>query len=124
MEILVEKARTTREADLVALGRRLGMAALVESHAALGLVRAIDSGAKLLGINNRDLQTFRTDLATTELLAPRIPAGRVIVAESGIATAAHVKRLLAAGAHAVLVGETLMRAADRAGKIAEFKSVR
>ena len=110
--------------ELVALGRRLGMEALVEAHGAEALDRAVASGARLLGVNNRDLRTFQVDLATTERLARRVPADRVLVAESGIAGAAEVRRVLAAGAQAVLVGETLMRAADRPGKIREFQAAR
>jgi indole-3-glycerol phosphate synthase len=75
-------------------------------------------------VNNRDLRTFVVDVATTERLAARVPADRVLVAESGIAGAAEVRRVLKAGAQAVLVGETLMRAADRAGKIRELREVR
>jgi len=100
------------------------MEALVESHGPRGLERALGCGAKVLGINNRDLRTFRVDLATTERLAPQIPGNRLIVSESGISTAADVRRLLAARAQAILVGETLMRAADRAKIIQQFKSAR
>jgi indole-3-glycerol phosphate synthase len=108
--------------ELVALGRRLGMEALVEAHGPEALDWAVASGAHLLGVNNRDLRTFQVDLGTTERLAARVPADRVLVAESGIAGAEEVRRVLAAGAQAVLVGETLMRAADRAGKIREIQA--
>ncbi|HMK79201.1 MAG TPA: indole-3-glycerol-phosphate synthase TrpC, partial [Xanthobacteraceae bacterium] len=67
---------------------------------------------RLIGVNNRDLRTFVTDLAVTEQLAARIPAGRLLVTESGIATPADVARLSAAGAGAMLVGESLMRQSD------------
>jgi indole-3-glycerol phosphate synthase len=74
---------------------------------------ALDAGADLVGVNNRDLATFQTDLGVTERLAPRLAAaGVVVVGESGIFTNEDVRRLEAAGAHAVLVGEALMREAD------------
>lgn len=70
------------------------------------------SAQKLIGVNNRDLRTFVTDLAVTEQLAARLPPDRLLVTESGIATPADVARLAAAGAKAMLVGESLMRQAD------------
>ncbi len=99
-------------ADLIAEARRLGMDALVETHDAAEVARAADLGAELIGINNRDLRSFATDLAITEALAPLAPPGALLVAESGIATAADAARLAAAGAPAMLVGESLMRADD------------
>jgi len=90
-----------------------GMQALVEVHHEAELDTALAAGARIIGINNRDLRTFTVDLGTTERLAPRIPRDRVIVAESGIHGPDDVRRLAAAGAHAVLVGESLMVAADR-----------
>jgi indole-3-glycerol phosphate synthase len=111
-------------ADLVALGRQMGMEALVESHTAEALERAVDSGARLLGVNNRDLRTFEVSLATTERLATCVPPDRILVAESGVRTAADVSRLLRAGAQAVLVGEALMRAENVAEKISTLKSAR
>lgn len=110
--------------ELVTLGRELGMEALVESHDAAALERAVGCGARLLGINNRDLRTFKVDLETTVRLGPGVPKDRVLVAESGIATAADVARLLAAGAQAVLVGESLMRAEECGDVIRELKSGR
>ncbi len=73
-----------------------------------------------MGINNRDLDTFRTDLATTLELAPRVPAGMTVVGESGIQTRDDIERLLDAGVHAFLVGETLMKASDPAAKLKEL----
>ncbi len=89
-----------------------GLDALVEVHDEGELEVALAAGADLVGINNRDLRSFQVDLATSERLAGRVPEGVVVVAESGIFEAADVARLEAAGAHAVLVGESLMRAAD------------
>lgn len=90
-----------------------GMEALVEVHDETELATALDAGAMIIGINNRDLRTFQVDLATTERLAVQVPADRVIVAESGIHGPQDVKRLAQVGVDAVLVGESLMMAADR-----------
>src|SRR5690606_33487001 len=99
-------------ADLLSLSRELGLSALVEVHDERELDRALEAGAEVVGVNNRDLATFRTDLAVTERLAARVPADRILVAESGIRAAADVDRMGAAGADAVLVGESLMRESD------------
>jgi indole-3-glycerol phosphate synthase len=111
-------------ADLLALGRQLGMEPLVESHDEAALGRAVDAGATLLGVNNRDLRTFTVDLATTERLARFVPARAVLVAESGITVAEDVSRLMAVGVQAVLVGESLMRAGDKSELVARFKAAR
>jgi indole-3-glycerol phosphate synthase len=98
--------------DLLDETHRLGMAALVELYLADNLPRVVASGARLIGVNNRDLRTFVTRLEHTLELATRIPPDRCLVSESGIRTRADILRLQAAGVHAVLVGESLMRAAD------------
>ncbi len=85
------------------------------------LERALEAGADVVGINNRDLRTFTVDLATTERLRPLIPPDRLVVSESGIQTAADVARLRRAGVRAVLVGEALMRAPDPAVRLREFR---
>ncbi|HEY1186538.1 MAG TPA: indole-3-glycerol phosphate synthase TrpC [Gemmata sp.] len=90
----------------------LGLHTLVELHDLDQLPRVIDSGAAIIGINNRDLRTFETRLEHTLDLLPKIPVDRVVVSESGIKTRADLVRLGAAGARAVLVGESLMRADD------------
>jgi indole-3-glycerol phosphate synthase len=90
----------------------LGLHTLVELHDAEQLPRVLDSGAPVIGINNRDLRTFTTRLEHTLDLLPKIPADRTVVSESGIATHGDLVRLGSAGARAVLVGESLMRAAD------------
>jgi len=97
---------------LLAQATGLGMGVLVEVHDAPELERALAAGAAIVGVNNRDLATFRTDLDVVLGLAPRVPAGRVLVAESGIRTTADVDRLAEAGVDAILVGESLMRAGD------------
>ncbi len=103
---------------LIDTAHQLGMDVLVEVHDRAELERALPLGTKLVGINNRNLHTFEVDLATTERLAPRVPEGVLIVGESGIHTAADARRLAAAGVHAVLVGESLVKAADRRAAIA------
>lgn len=106
--------------DLRELAESLGMAALVETHTAGELERALASGATIVGVNNRDLSTFRTDLAVTEALLPHLPDDGVLVSESGIRTGADVARLGAAGVHAVLVGEALLREDDPGKKVREL----
>lgn len=100
-----------RLAALLQTARQLQLAALVEVHSLDELLRAMAVGAEMIGINNRDLHSFHVDLSTTERLAGLIPQDKTIVAESGIQTARDIARVYRAGAHAVLVGETLMRAA-------------
>lgn len=95
----------------------LGMTALVEVHDEAEADRAIRSGATLVGINNRDLRTFVTDLGTTDRIAPTLPPDTTIVGESGIFTAEHVQRMARAGAHAVLVGESLIVQPDQAAAV-------
>ncbi|MDT8368025.1 MAG: indole-3-glycerol phosphate synthase TrpC [Longimicrobiales bacterium] len=90
----------------------LGMDVLVEVHDAEEMERARTSGARVVGINNRDLSTFRTDLAVSERLVEALPTDLVTVSESGIRSGEEVARLGRAGVHAVLVGETLLRAPD------------
>jgi indole-3-glycerol phosphate synthase/phosphoribosylanthranilate isomerase len=100
-------------AAIIAEAARLGMDALVETHDEIELERAVALGAAIVGINNRDLTTLKVDLAVTERLAPLVPAGALLVAESGIASRADVDRL-APLADAFLVGSSLMRAPDPA----------
>jgi len=120
--LIAEVLEPTEMADLAALATGLGMDVLAEAHGEAALETAIACGAPLVGINNRDLETFTVDLATTERLAARVrAAGRVLVAESGVKTAADVSRLLACGCDAILVGEGLLRSGDVAGTLAAFK---
>lgn len=108
--------------EMLAEVHALGMQALVEIHDEAEREAALSAGARVIGINNRDLRTFNVDLATSERLAPGIPADRTIVAESGIHSGADARRLQAAGAHALLVGQSLMLASDRAAAIRELRS--
>ena len=104
------------------LAGQLGLDALVEVHTEADLARALKVGVKLIGINHRDLRTFSMEPDTTARLVPKIPTGTLVVAESGIQTREDVLRLNALGVHAVLIGESLMTAADPAAKIRELFS--
>ncbi len=96
--------------ELIAEAKRLGMTLLVEVHDEADVDRALAAGAEVLGINNRDLRTFRVDLETTARLRPRIPEECIVVSESGIRTPDDIRRVYEMGADAVLVGETLVKA--------------
>ncbi|MCE5282277.1 MAG: indole-3-glycerol phosphate synthase TrpC [Deltaproteobacteria bacterium] len=98
----------------------LGMAVLVEVHDGTELDKALAAGAEIVGINNRDLRTFTTDIETARALAPRIPRDRIAVAESGIRTRQEIEILQEAGVRAFLIGETLVTSPDIAGKLAEL----
>lgn len=98
-----------------------GLDALYEIHNEVELPRALEHGAKIIGVNNRDLAIFQTDLTLSERLIPQFPKHIIAVSESGIGTAADAARVKAAGAHAVLVGEALMRAASPRHLIEEFQ---
>lgn len=98
-----------------------GLDALFEIHHEAELARALTHGARLIGVNNRDLAVFKTDLGLSERLIPRFPRDVIAVSESGIHTAADAARARQAGAHAVLVGEALMRAPDPAALLAQFR---
>lgn len=99
-----------------------GLDALFEIHAEDELARAVRHKAKIIGVNNRDLAVFQTDLGLSERLIPLFPKNVIAVSESGIATAADAARVKTAGAHAVLVGESLMRAGDPATVIRSIVS--
>jgi indole-3-glycerol phosphate synthase len=93
---------------------------LVEVHDLAEMDRALELGADLIGVNNRNLKTFEIDLATTERLAEEVPDEVLLVSESGIKSPADARRVLAAGANAVLIGEALMRAHDPSGEIEAY----
>jgi indole-3-glycerol phosphate synthase len=114
------------EATLPRLFRQaaeLGLQALVELYDAANLPRVLDSGARLIGVNNRDLRTFQTRLEHTLELASSLPSDVCLVSESGIRTRADVERLQAAGVRAVLIGETFMRAPDLGAKLRELRGI-
>ncbi len=107
-------------ADLYALTNELGMKALVEAHNEEEMARALRLGAQLIGINNRDLKTFNVDLGTTARLASMVDDDVVLVAESGIFSAADAREMGRLGARAILVGEALMKAPDPVSLIREL----
>ena len=106
--------------ELVETAAGLGMDALVEVHDGAELDRALALGATLIGINNRNLRTFEVSLETTLAMLPRMPAGRLVVTESGILAPDDVRRMRQAGVHAFLVGEAFMRAADPGAALAQL----
>jgi indole-3-glycerol phosphate synthase len=106
--------------ELLAAAKAAGLDALVEVHDERELEWALAAGATLVGVNNRDLSTFVTALETTERLAPLVPRDVLLVAESGLHSAGDLRRMVAAGAQAVLVGEALMDAPDPGDALAEL----
>jgi indole-3-glycerol phosphate synthase len=121
--LIVSILEPARLAELLAAAKGLGLAALVECHTAAELDQALAVGSRIIGINNRDLATFETRISTTIELLPLIPLGPIVVSESGFFTAADVHQVAAAGAHAILVGEGLVRAKDVPAKIRELTLV-
>ena len=118
--VIVAAVSDAQGRELLAAARTAQLDALVEVHTAAEIARAAAWGATLIGINNRDLATFRVALETTEALAALAPAGALIVAESGIRSPDDVRRMVHAGARAVLVGEAFMDAPDPGGALAEW----
>ncbi len=118
--LIVAALEAAQLADLLATASLYQLDALVEVHDAAEADIALAAGASLLGVNHRDLKTFTIDMTLTEQIARRVPPSVVLVGESGIKTAADVRRLGEAGAHAVLVGETLMRAPSPAAALREL----
>jgi indole-3-glycerol phosphate synthase len=111
--LLIMAALSDEEAEILEdVARSLDMSVLAEVHDEAELHRALGLDTRLLGINNRNLRTLKTDIAVTERLAPLVPADRIPVAESGIRTPADVRRMAAAGARCLLVGEHLLRQPD------------
>ncbi|HLO25380.1 MAG TPA: indole-3-glycerol phosphate synthase TrpC [Geobacteraceae bacterium] len=106
--------------DFAGLARELSLDVLLEIHDEAELDLALKTDCRLIGINNRNLRTFVTDLATTERLAPLVPPGRMVVAESGIEERNDIVRLHSVGAKAYLIGESLMREADMGAKLREL----
>lgn len=107
--------------ELLELTYRLGMSALVEVHDEAELETALDAGARIIGVNNRDLKTFKTDINTTIRLAPYVPRDRVLVSESGINTHEDILKLREWGVEAFLIGEALMREENFRKKLKELR---
>ena len=106
--------------ELLSLGRELGMEPLIEVHTAAELARALAAGARIIGVNNRDLRTLDVRVETALELIELIPDDRIAVAESGLSTNADLRRLRGAGFDAFLIGEHLMRAGDPAAALTEL----
>jgi indole-3-glycerol phosphate synthase len=106
--------------ELLGIGHELGMSCLVEVHNERELETALQNDAKVIGINNRDLNTFSVDIATTEKLMPLVPEGRIVVCESGIHSRNDIERLRSCGVNAFLIGESLMSAPDIGARMKEF----
>ena len=98
--------------ELDGLARETGLDVLVEVHNEQEMEDALTTGASLVGVNNRDLHTFTTDLGTSERLVKQVPESRTMVTESGIHTVGDVERMRASGIHSFLVGEAFMRSPD------------
>ena len=109
--------------EYLALCDGLGLSALVEAHDEAEVDRALNAGARILGVNNRDLKNFTVDTENSRRLRARIPEDVLFVSESGVRTAEDVARLAAIGADAVLIGETLMCAPDKTAKLRELKGL-
>jgi indole-3-glycerol phosphate synthase len=118
--LIVAALERSQLAQLLAVAKSRGIAALVEVHDEAETNAALEAGAQLIGINHRDLRTFAVDLALTDRLRKVIPTSVVVVAESGIRTPDDARRVYEAGANAILVGEALMRADNPADRIREL----
>jgi indole-3-glycerol phosphate synthase len=122
--LIVDAIPDEQNAALESEARAVGMDVLLECHDGDQLERALRLRSSLVGVNNRDLRTFRTDLATTLSLAPKVPADRLLIAESGIGQPEDVERLSCSGVSAYLVGSAYMAAADPGRELARVFSVR
>ena len=108
--------------DYIGICDKLGLSALVEAHDADEVKTAISCGARIIGVNNRNLKDFTVDTDNSRRLRELVPEDIIFVSESGVKTAEDVRALRAAGVNAVLIGETLMRAEDKKAKLMELKS--
>ena len=120
--IIVRALNDEEIAKLFEAAKFAGLDALFEIHNESELERAVKHGAKIIGVNNRDLAIFKCDLGLSERLIPLFPKHVIAVSESGIFTGADAARVQAAGAHAILCGEALMKAPDTAALISEFRN--
>jgi len=120
--LIVAALERSQLVDFHAMAHELSLDVLIETHHERELDTVLEwiPDARMIGINNRDLTTFTTDLTVTKRLAPRIPSGKLIVSESGIHTRSHVEQLLDLGIHAMLIGESLIKADDSRAKIKEL----
>jgi indole-3-glycerol phosphate synthase len=121
--LIVAALEQKRLEELFLEAEVLQLDVLVEVHTGAELERALEIGATMIGINNRNLITFEVDLATTEALSEEVPESVLLVSESGLKTRADTQRAFNCGCNAVLVGESLMRSGDVAGQIADLLGV-
>jgi indole-3-glycerol phosphate synthase len=120
--LLIAAILTSKQlAGLLELSHRLGLACLVEVHDEGEAEKALQSGAEIIGINNRDLKTFKVDIETTHRLRPLVPRDRIVVSESGISSPDAVQKLKAWGVNAALVGEALVTTPDIPTRIKELR---
>ena len=105
----------------IKIAENIGLSALIETHDETEIKRALDCGAKIVGVNNRDLKTFEVDIKTSERLKKYIPDDKIFVSESGIQTRGDVKRLEEIGVNAILIGETLMRSKNKAYELKRLR---
>jgi len=121
--LIVAALERAQLVDFHALARELSLDVLIETHHERELDRVLEwiPSARMIGINNRDLTTFTTDLTVTKRLAPRIPPDKLVISESGIHTRSHVEQLLELGIHGMLIGESLIKAGDCRAKIKELR---
>ncbi len=123
--LLIVAALTQQDLErLIAVAGDVGLDAIVETHDGGEVERALAAGAGIIGVNNRDLTTFRTDLGVAETLVGSLPEGVVTIAESGVSDPAGAARMARAGYDAILVGEALVRSNDPAGLVASLKDQR
>ena len=117
--LIVAMLEDSQIKDLMDVAHALGLDCLVEVHDEAEIERAVNLDVEIIGVNNRDLHSLKVDVSNCLRMIPRIPQGTLIVAESGLKTNDDVNRVYNAGAHAVLIGETFMRANDIGAKIKE-----
>jgi indole-3-glycerol phosphate synthase len=121
--LLIASVLTEQElSKFIRLGASLGIEALVEVRDEQDIEKAVRAGAKILGINNRDLATFETDISVTEKLMKKIPKGLVVISESGIETPDDVRRVRKSGIKGILVGTSVLQSSDPVKKIRELKN--
>ncbi len=119
--LIVAMLKEIELSNLLETAEKIGLDALVETHSVEEAEIALNAGAEIIGVNNRDLNTFKVDLMTTAKVAEIIPQGKIVVSESGFHTANDIAAIKNTGAHAVLVGESFMRSGDIMKLSAEFK---
>jgi len=119
--LLIVRVLGEKLADFILLSKRLGLSQLVEVHTQEELVVALNAGAEIIGVNNRNLDTFITDIETSRQLKAQIPENKIVVAESGIRGGKDIESLMQAGIYSFLIGEHLITAPDIGKKLREFK---